>query len=70
MAVQVRRRKRELHLYLREDLVEALERVASDSNLTVSRVAEILLGYSMELNDLAEKQRFIAEVNKRFRKST
>ena len=30
------RRKREIHLYLREDLVEALERVASDSDLSVS----------------------------------
>jgi hypothetical protein len=59
--------KRELHLYLREDIVEALERVAADSDLSVSRVVEILLGFYWELNGLAEKGRFMAEVNRRFR---
>jgi len=64
------RRKREIHLYLREDLVEALERVASDSDLSVSRVAEILLDFYWELRSLAEKWRFTANVNRRFRKIT
>jgi hypothetical protein len=72
MAVEARggRRKRELHLYLREDLVEALGRVAADSDLSVSRVAEILLGFHWELNSVAEEARFLAEVNRRFRKVT
>lgn len=72
MSVEPRRdrRKREIHLYLREDLVEALERVAEDSDLTVSRVVEVLLGFYWELNGLAEKGRFMAEVNRRFRKTT
>ena len=64
------RRKREIHLYLREDLVEALERVASDSDLSVSRVAEIVLDFYWELRSLAEKCRFTANVNRRFRKTT
>ena len=64
------RRKREVHLYLREDLLEALERVAADSELSVSRVVEILLGFSWELNTLEEKSRFLAEVNRRFRRTT
>ncbi len=59
--------KRGLHLYLREDIVEALERVAAESDLSVSRVAEIILGFYWELNSLAEKGRSMAEVNRRFR---
>lgn len=72
MAVDQRRgrSKRELHLYLRRDLVEALERVASESGLSVSRVVEILLGFYWELNGLAEKGRFMAEVNRRFAKTS
>jgi hypothetical protein len=64
------RRKREVHLYIREDIVEALERVASDSDLSVSRVVEILLDFYWELNSLAEKGRFMADVNRRFRTTT
>jgi hypothetical protein len=64
------RRRRELHLYLREDIAEALEQVATDSGLSVSRVVEILLSFYWELNGLAEKGRFVAEVNRRFRKTT
>ncbi len=64
------RRKREVHLYIREDIVEGLERVASDSDLSVSRVVEILLGFYWELNSLAEKGRFMADVNRRFRTTT
>ena len=64
------RRKRRLHVYLREDIVEALERVAADSDLSVSRVIEILLGFYWELNSVAEKSHFVAEVHRSFRKST
>jgi hypothetical protein len=72
MAVETRRgrRKRSLSLYLREDLVEALGRVAEDSDLSVSRVVEILLGFYWELNSVAEDALFLAEVNRRFRKAT
>jgi hypothetical protein len=65
-----RRRKRELHLYLREDLVEALEQVAADSDLSVSRVVEVLLGFYWEWNALAEKGRFMAKVYRHFRRTT
>ncbi len=70
MAIEPQRRKRELHLYLRDDLVQALERVAADSDLSISRIVEILLGFYWELNGLAEKGRFMAEVNRRFRRTT
>ena len=30
-------RRREVHLYLREDILEALERVAADSGLSISQ---------------------------------
>lgn len=64
-----KRRKREVHLYLREDILEALERVASESDLSISQVTGILLGFYWELNGLAEKGRFLAEVNRRFRRT-
>ncbi len=67
MPAEPRRRKRALSLYLREDIVEALERVAADSDLSVSKVAEIVLGFYLELNGLVEKGRFLIEVNRRFR---
>jgi len=72
MALDLRsnRRKRRLHVYLREDIVEALERVATDLDLSVSRVVEILLGFYWELNSVAEKARFVAEVHRRFRKTS
>lgn len=63
-------RKREVHLYLREDILDALERVAADSDLSVSRVVEILLGFYWELNGVAEKGRLLADVNRRFRRTT
>ena len=66
MAVELRRRKRSLNLYLREDLVEALAQVAEDSDLSISRVVEILLGLQFELNALVEKGQFLIELNKRF----
>ncbi len=62
-----RRRKREVHLYLREDLLEALERVAAEAELSVSKVVEIMLAFHLELNTLAERWRFMEEVNRRFR---
>jgi hypothetical protein len=65
-----RRRRREIHLYLREDVLEALERVASESDLSISQVVDILLGFYWELNSVAEKGRFLAEVNRRFRRTT
>jgi len=64
------RRKRGLHLYLREDIVEALEEAARKSGLSVSRVVEVVLSFYYELNGLAEKGRFVAEVNRAFRKNT
>ena len=55
---------------MREDMLEALERVAAESDLSVSRVVEILLAFYWELNCVAEKGRFMAEVNRRFRRTT
>lgn len=65
-----RNRKRAVHLYLREDILEALERVAAEGGISVSRVVEIILAFYLELNTLAEKWRFLAEANRRFRTST
>lgn len=68
MPLEPRRRKRRLHIYLREDIIESLEQVAADSDLTVSQVVEIVLGFYWELNSVAEKARFVADVHKRFHK--
>lgn len=46
------------------------KRVAKDSGWSVSRVVAVLLGFYWELNGLAEKARFLAEVNERFRTTT
>jgi hypothetical protein len=70
MSGDLGRRRLRLHLYLREDIVTALEQAATDSDLSVSRVVEILLSFYWELNGLAEKGRFVAKVNRRFRKTT
>jgi antitoxin component of RelBE/YafQ-DinJ toxin-antitoxin module len=69
MSVEPRRRKRRLHLYLREDIAEALERVAEDSGLTVSQVVEIVLGFYWELNSVARKAEFVANVHRSFHKT-
>jgi hypothetical protein len=69
MSADPSRRKRGLHLYLREDIVEALEQAAGSSGLSISRVVEVLLSFYWELNGLAEKGYFVAEVNRRFRKT-
>ena len=70
MPVEPRRRKRVLSLYLREDIVEALVRVAADSGLPVSRVAEILLGFQLEIGGIIENGRFLIELHRRFRRTT
>jgi hypothetical protein len=70
MSEDLGRRRLRLHLYLRQDIVEALEQTAASSGMSVSRVVEILLSFYWELNGLAEKERFVAEVNRRFRKTT
>ena len=70
MPVEPRRRKRVLSLYLREDIVEALGRVAADSGLPVSRVAEILLGFQLEIGGIIENGRFLIELHRRFRRTT
>lgn len=64
------RRKREVHLYLRDDVLKTLEQVSVDSDLSISRVVEILLGFFWEFNDVSERGRFLVEVNKRFRRNT
>ena len=69
MPIEPRRRKRALSLYLREDIVEALERVAADSGLPLSRVAEILLGFQLEIGGIIENGRFLIELHRRFRRT-
>ena len=69
MSADARRRKRVISLYLREDMIEALERVSSESGLPVSRVTEILLSFQFELNTLLEKERFLTELHGRFRRT-
>jgi len=46
MPVEPRRRKRVLSVYLREDIVRALEKVAADSGLTVSVFLRFFLAFS------------------------
>jgi hypothetical protein len=66
MPSEPRRRKRVLSLYLREDIVEALERVAADSDLPISRVVEILLAFQLEIGGIIENGRFLIELQRRF----
>ena len=70
MAERAKRRKRGVSLYLREDILEALEQVGADSDLSVSQVLEILLTFRWELNTLVERATFLVEVNRRFRRTT
>ena len=58
----------DLYLY-REDILEALERVAADSGLSISQVVEIFLGFNWELNGMAEKANFMADMNRGFRRT-
>jgi hypothetical protein len=64
-----KRRRREVHLYLRDDMLEALERVATESNLSISQVVEIILGFNWEFNSVTEKAVFLADLNRRFRRT-
>jgi len=70
MPVEPRRRKRVLSLYLREDIVEALERVAADSDLKVSHVAEVLLGFQLEMGRLIENERFLIDLHRGFHRTS
>jgi len=70
MPVEPRPRKRVLSVYIREDIVAALERVAADSDLTVSRVAEVLLSFQLEVGGIIENGRFLIELHRRFHKTT
>ncbi len=65
----VRLRRRIVSLYLREDIAEALARVAAETDISVSRVAEILLAFHLELNTLIEKWSFLLKLNRRFHKT-
>jgi hypothetical protein len=69
MPVEPRRRKRVLSLYLREDIVEALERVAADSGLPVSRIVEILLSFQLEMGGIIENGRFLIGLHRRFHRT-
>ncbi|MGP8068534.1 MAG: hypothetical protein ACLP5V_01455 [Candidatus Bathyarchaeia archaeon] len=69
MVERVKRRRRGVSLYLREDVLEALERVSADSGLSLSQVVEILLTFGWELNTIVEKAHFLAELNRRFRRT-
>jgi hypothetical protein len=70
MPAEPRPRKRVLSVYIREDIVAALERVAADSDLTVSRVAEVLLSFQLEVGGIIENGRFLIELHRRFHKTT
>jgi hypothetical protein len=69
MPVEPRRRKRALSVYLPEDIVEALEKVAADSGVPVSRVVEVLLGFQLEIGGLLENARFLIELHRRFHRT-
>ena len=69
MPSEPRRRKRVLSLYLREDVVEALERVAADSDLPISRVVEILLAFQLEIGGIIENGRFLIDLQGRFHRT-
>jgi len=70
MPVETRRRKRILSVYLPEDIVNALEKVAADSGLPVSRVLEVLLSFQLEVSGLIENARFLIELHRRFHRTS
>jgi hypothetical protein len=70
MPVEPRRRKRVLSVYLPEDIVKALEKVAVDSGLPVSRVLEVLLSFQLEMGGLIENARFLIELHRRFHRTS
>jgi FtsZ-binding cell division protein ZapB len=67
MPVEARRKPR-LHISLRADIVEALERSAKESGMSVSRVIENLLGFQMELENIKEKEHALMELQRSFRR--
>lgn len=69
MPAEPRRRKRVLSIYICEDIVAALECVAADSDLTVSRVTEILLSFQLEVGGIIENGRFLIELHRSFHKT-
>jgi hypothetical protein len=69
MPAEPRRRKRALSVYLPEDIVEALEKVAADSGVPVSRVVEVLLAFQLEIGGLLENARFLIELHRRFHRT-
>jgi hypothetical protein len=68
MPVEPKRRKPRLHISLRADIVEALERSAKESGMSVSRVIENLLGFQLELENIKEKERALMELQRSFRR--
>jgi hypothetical protein len=68
MPVEPKRRKPRLHISLREDIVEALERAAEESGMSVSRVIEQLLGFQLELETIKEKERALLDLQRSFRR--
>ena len=69
MPAEPRRRKQVMSIYLREDLVEALERVAAEFDVPVSRVVEILLSFQLEMGGLLENATFLLELHRRFHRT-
>ncbi|HUK50947.1 MAG TPA: hypothetical protein VLV18_07910 [Terriglobales bacterium] len=69
MAERAKRCRRGVSLYLREDILEALERVSAESELSVSQLAEILLSYQLEMGGLIEKGSFLLELHRRFHRT-
>ena len=53
---------------MRADIVEALERSAKESGMSVSRVIENLLGFQMELENIKEKEHALMELQRSFRR--
>jgi len=69
MTADPRRRKRAVSLYLRDDIVQAIERVAIESNLNVSRVAEVLLGFQLEMGRILENENFLLDLHRRLHRT-
>ena len=69
MPVERRRRKRIMSIYLPDDLAAALEKVATDADLPVSRIVEILLSFQLEMGGLLENASFLLELHRRFHRT-
>lgn len=68
MSVGSERRKPRLHISLRADILQALQRVAEDYGMSVSEVIEILLGYRLELGSIMEEAHSLLEMHRDFRR--